>query len=68
MQVAQNSYLSFGYGTDMTNTNEVAWIAQGEGVPGVQQTMYSTKTGNPPVIPNEYNTTYPDGTANFTKF
>jgi len=38
----------------MTNTNEVAWIAQGETFPGVQQTMYSTKTGYPPVIDNEY--------------
>jgi hypothetical protein len=52
----------------MTNTNEVAWIAQGEGVPGVQQTMYSTKTGYPPIIDNEYNTTFLNGTATFTSF
>jgi hypothetical protein len=68
VQVAQNSYLSFGYGTDMTNTNEVAWIAQGVGVIGTQQTMYSTETGNPPVIPNEYITYFQPGTATFTSF
>ena len=30
--------------------------------------MYSTKTGNPPIIPNEYYTTSQFGTVNFTNF
>ena len=26
VEAAQNTYLAFGYGTDMTNTDMVAWI------------------------------------------
>jgi hypothetical protein len=35
VSVAQGSYLGFGYGMDMTDTNMVAWITKGDGNDGV---------------------------------
>ena len=32
VSVAQNSFLGFGYGADMTDTSMVAWIANGPGI------------------------------------
>lgn len=53
--VTQNSYLAVGYGTDMTNTDMVSWIANAAS--STQQDMYSVTEQAPTVLPiNSYTT------------
>lgn len=43
--VVANSYFALGYGTDMTNTDMVAWIANG--ALSSQEDLYAVTTKKP---------------------